>query len=177
MGIYTRFGGMPELRHAVREEGFARLAASLADVAWTKDHTADVATLGLAYYRAAIEHPDLYRVMFMEQPLDATDSAIGWDTFEALVAGVARALQSGRFRRGRPPEMARQLWVVTHGVISLQFAQLLTPIEALDCLGQSAMSLFQSFGDDPKRARRSLTSALRRVPLDPATDASASSNR
>ena len=30
MAIYTHFGGMPELRRAVRREGFARLAARAA---------------------------------------------------------------------------------------------------------------------------------------------------
>src|SRR2546423_3555500 len=70
MAIYTHFGGMPELRRAVRREGFARLAASLARVDETEDPVADLAMLGAAYYETALSNPDLYRVMFMEQPLD-----------------------------------------------------------------------------------------------------------
>ena len=163
MGIYTRFGGTPELRHAVRIEGFARLAAALAEVGQTSDPAADVAALGLAYYRSGIERPHLYRVMFMEEPLDSADAEIGWDTFEMLVAGTARAVDAGRFSRGEAGDMARQLWVLAHGVVSLELARMLAPMEALDTLGRTAYALFVSFGDDPKKARRSMSAALRRV--------------
>src|SRR3982751_4240050 len=79
MAIYTHFGGMPELRRAVRREGFSRLAVHLARVSATDDAVADLAALGLAYYANARENPELYRVMFMEQPLDDADAEIGWD--------------------------------------------------------------------------------------------------
>src|SRR5437764_11892737 len=84
MAIYTHFGGMPELRRAVRREGFARLAARSARVGESDDPVADVAMLGLEYYELAISEPHLYRVMFMEQPLDEDDARTGWDTFNTL---------------------------------------------------------------------------------------------
>src|SRR5438045_8769349 len=43
MAIYTHFGGMSELRRAVRQEGFARLAARAARVRETDDPVADLA--------------------------------------------------------------------------------------------------------------------------------------
>src|SRR5256885_199545 len=49
MAIYTHFGGMPELRRAVRLEGVARLADHLARVRESGDPVADLAVLGLAY--------------------------------------------------------------------------------------------------------------------------------
>src|SRR5205809_5511935 len=70
MAVYTHFGGMPELRRAVRSEGFASLAAHLARVPAGDDAVADLALLGGAYYDSAAGNPHLYRVMFMEQPLD-----------------------------------------------------------------------------------------------------------
>src|SRR2546421_11324175 len=63
MAIYTHFGGMPELRHAVRREGFSRLAAQMSLAEQSGDTVADLCILGLAYYRNATANPDLYRVM------------------------------------------------------------------------------------------------------------------
>src|SRR2546423_12613485 len=96
MAIYTHFGGMPELRHAVRREGFARLAGRVARVKRTDDPVADVVVLGFAYYQNAVENPELYRVMFMEQPIDAADAELGWDVFNGLVAARRPAPAAGR---------------------------------------------------------------------------------
>src|SRR5438874_77229 len=97
MAIYTHFGGMPELRRAVRREGFARLAARGARVGESDDPVADVAMLGLEYYEHAVSDPHLYRVMYMEQPLDADDAESGGDTFNMLAAAMRRCIDAGRF--------------------------------------------------------------------------------
>src|SRR5437763_9593343 len=85
MAIYTHFGGMPELRRAVRREGFARLAEHLGQVRESEDPVADLALLGRAYYENALSNPHLYRVMFAEQPLDEADAAARTETFDVLV--------------------------------------------------------------------------------------------
>src|SRR5947199_5505950 len=54
MAIYTHFGGMPELRRAVRQEGFTRLVASAVMLGESDDPVADVGGSGLAYYELAI---------------------------------------------------------------------------------------------------------------------------
>src|SRR5437764_13047433 len=77
MAIETHFGGMPELRRAVRREGYARLAAAGASVEETDDPVYDVAMLGRVYNELAVGEPHLYRVMFIEQPLDEADAEIG----------------------------------------------------------------------------------------------------
>src|SRR3954451_12412733 len=59
MAVYTAFGGMPELRRAVRYEGFARLARELDAVGTTRDPVADLWMLGRAYHENAIANPDL----------------------------------------------------------------------------------------------------------------------
>src|SRR6266487_3392701 len=64
MAIYTHFGGMPELRRAVRQEGFARLMARAEQVGESDDPVADLAGLGLAYYQLAMSNPHLYRAMY-----------------------------------------------------------------------------------------------------------------
>jgi AcrR family transcriptional regulator len=163
--IYTHFGGMPELRRAVRQEGFARLAARAEQLGESDDPVADVAGLGLAYYQIAMSNPHLYRVMYMEQPLDAADAAAGSETFNILVAAMQRCLDSKRFSgdAGESRELARQFWAVGHGAITLQMAQLLSPEEALNCLRGAVLSLFIAYGDDREAARRSLARAGQRA--------------
>src|SRR5439155_12905781 len=80
MAIYTYFGGMPELRRAVRREGFARLATRAEQLGESEDPVADLAWLGLAYHQVAMSNPHPYRSMYMEQPLDAGDEAAGSET-------------------------------------------------------------------------------------------------
>lgn len=171
MAIYTQFGGMAELRRAVRQEGYARLAAHLAQVDQTDDAVADLALLGGAYYENAMSNPHLYRVMFMEQPLDAADAAIGREAFDSLIAGVQRCITADRFAPADPADLATQFWALGHGVITLQLAHLLSAEQALTCLRDAVLNLFTSYGDDPKTATRSLAHARRRADLglDPST--------
>jgi AcrR family transcriptional regulator len=159
MAIYTHFGGMPELRHAVRREGFSRLADYLAQVGRSDDPVADLALIGRAYYENGIRNAHLYRVMFMEQPLDAADAEIGLDTFETVIAGIQRCIDAGRFTPADATERAVQFWVTGHGIVSLQLANLLTTEQALQCMGRSALTLFGSYGDVPDAAYQSLIRA------------------
>ena len=154
MAVYTYFRGMDELRAAVRKEGFERLAAWLDAVAPSDDPVADVAALGAAYTSNAVENPHLYRFMFVE-PLRDQDPEVGVETFERLVADVARAVSAGRFE-GKPAELATQLWVVVHGTVTLYLAGLLSLDQLVDSSTEMALNLFTAFGDDPARARRSM---------------------
>jgi AcrR family transcriptional regulator len=165
MAVYTHFGGMVGLRHAVRQEGFGRLSAALANVEETSDPVADLALAGLAYYRNGLENPHLYRVMFMEQPLDPDDAVIGSAPFEVLVRAVDRCLDEGRFTSGHPQGIATQLWALDHGLLTLQLAGLLDDRTALESLGNASLRLFTSFGDERDKASRSLAEALERSGL------------
>ena len=163
MAIYTHFGGMPELRRAVRQEGFARLVARAEQLGESDDPVADLAGLGLAYYQLAMSNPHLYRAMYMEQPLDAADAAAGSETFNVLVTTMRRCIDSERFDTDDTRALATQFWAVGHGAITLQMAQLLSPKEALTCLRGAVLNLFIAYGHDPDAARRSLTRSGRRA--------------
>src|SRR5687768_10488279 len=72
MAVYTYFSGMDELRHAVRVEGFDRLAGYLERVAPDPDDPmVELRQLGAAYITNAFVNPHLYRFMFMEKPSDS----------------------------------------------------------------------------------------------------------
>src|SRR5947207_11937322 len=156
MAIYTHFGGMPELRRAVRREGFARLAERIAPIGEGDDPVADVAMLGLEYYDHAISDPHLYRVMYMEQPLDDDDAETGWDTFSTLAAAMRRCIDAGRFAPADAEDLAREFWALGHGVLTLQLAQLLSAEQARGCLLGAVTKLFRSYGDDPQATADSL---------------------
>jgi AcrR family transcriptional regulator len=164
MAVYTYFSGMDELRHAVRKEGFDRLAEHLARVRQTKDAVADLAALGGAYFLNAVENPHLYRFMFMEPPIDG-DPEVGISTFESLVQGVARVVEAGRFKEADPWALATQLWACSHGVVTLSLAGLLTPDDAANSSEELALNLFVAFGDDRAAARRSLAKGRRRTEM------------
>ena len=165
MAIYTHFGGMDELRRAVRREGYLRLTTQIGLVQETSDPVADLATLGGVYYENAIRNPHLYRVMFMEQPLDEADAATGSGTYESLVRAMRRCVEAGRFDRADPLELAREFWALGHGMIALQLAHLVSPEAARRCLAGLSVKLFRANGDDDERAMASFMEGLRAIPM------------
>jgi AcrR family transcriptional regulator len=161
MAVYTAFGSMPELRRAIRHEGFARLAAELEAVPATDDPVADLWLLGRAYYENAIGNPELYRVAFMEQPLDATDAGVGSSAFASLVAAVVCCIEAGRFTSTDARALATEFWALGHGVIALQLAQLVPAEEARDHLENLLVRFLVGCGDAPEAVRRSQRRARR----------------
>jgi len=163
MAIYTHFGSMDDLRREVRREGFANLSSYLSSVRRTSDPVADLGLLGWAYYMSATGEPNLYRAMFLDGPVDAEDVGAGIDTFELLVAAVRRSVEAGRFSPADPVHLATEFWSVTHGLISLQFANLLPASEAVERLASMSTSLYLGYGDEPKAARRSMALTTKRA--------------
>jgi AcrR family transcriptional regulator len=163
MAVYTYFRGMDELRFAVRQEGFDRLAGHLNAVTLTDDPVADIAALGGAYMFNALANPHLYRVMFMEHEIDDHEE-VGEATFESLVTAVERAVQAGRFRTADAYSLATQLWAMSHGIVTLHLSHLLTFQEAVECLIDMGTNLFIGFGDEPSAAERSIKSAIATLP-------------
>ena len=155
--VYTRFGGMTELRRAIRREGFARLGEHLGAVPFHPDPVTELAALGDAYGRNAMANPHLYRVMFLDAPVDPEDAATGWETFERLVVTVQRCMTEGRFT-ACPDALwgATAIWTMTHGVVSVVLTGMVSPEQAAELLRAMAASLFVGFGDAPEATERSL---------------------
>lgn len=166
MAVYTHFGGMDELRRTLRREGFARFAAQLAEVSYGSDPVEDLTVLGWAYHRSATTSPHLYRVMFMEQPLDELDAGVGRDTLDVLLRAVNRCITSGRFHPADPAELAAQLWAVAHGLVALRLARIISARQASDQLLAAVESLYRGYGDDPRAAASSVAAARRTTGLD-----------
>lgn len=160
MAVYTHFGGMQNLRQAVRREGFARLKEHLDSVRPSRDPVADLARAGWEYYDNAVENPHLYRVMFLDHH-EPSDDVVGLDTFDQLVALVARCIEAGRFGPAEPFDLALQLWSALHGLVSLQLSGLLAPTLAVEMVSASWRSLFLGFGAESRAVERSLSRVRR----------------
>jgi len=173
MAVYTYFGGMDGVWKALRQEGFTRLAARIGAVPVSADPVRDLSALGAAYLMNAMDHPDLYRVMF-DATFDLEDSEAADEGLLGLVHAIERAKNAGRFRGDvDPPELATQTWTIGHGLASLVVTGPL-PRQALAHGIPLLTALFVSAGDDADRCRRSVehgwkhlqSLARRRQPLD-----------
>jgi hypothetical protein len=123
------------------------------------------------YFSFASEESDLYRVMFLEPAHDAVDAEIGWDTFGALVSGVQRSIDGGRFTTGDVQRRATALWALAHGTATLHLAGLLDEAAAIGALGSAAFHIFVGYGDPTTTAGRSLAAGFERARLPSASSA------
>jgi len=154
MAVYTHFGGMDELRREVRNVCYVALAARLDDVAVTEAPLADLVELCRAYNAFAIDHPDLYRVMFLEAPLDEADAAACAQTFTTLTAAVARCVDVEALAPGDPEAIATELWACGHGVATLEITGLLTREQAAGVATALRSKLLTAQGADPAELAR-----------------------
>jgi AcrR family transcriptional regulator len=163
MAVYTYFGSMEGMWQALRQEGFTRLAARFAAVEPTADPVRDLTALIAAYLHNALDHPDLYRVMF-DANFDLEDLQAADDTLEHLVRAVDRGRGADRFRAATVPlDLATQSWTIAHGLVSL-VANGPLPDATLANGVPLLTALFTSAGDDPGRCRRSVEKGWRRLP-------------
>jgi AcrR family transcriptional regulator len=144
--VYTHFGSMAELRRAIRREGFARFRAYLDAVPVGEDPLLELIELGRAYLQNAFANRDLYRVMFMEAPVDQEDADTGWDTFQRLVDATQRAIDTGAYRGLTDAYLgAQQCWTSGHGCVSLVLSGFLTVAEAEQLCGHVWTALYLRF--------------------------------
>ena len=122
MAVYTRFGDKPRLLEAMHREGFRRLGDRLQVT--RVDPLEALVELGRAYRLAALESRHLYGLMFGTLPTGFTpeegDKAAG-ATYSPLVDGVRTAVAAGVLV-GEPERIALHLWVVAHGMVSLELS-------------------------------------------------------
>jgi AcrR family transcriptional regulator len=162
MAVYTHFGSMPDLADAVVDEGFARLAALLAEVPRTDDAITDLAGLGRAYLVNARQNPHLYAVMFgtaslgKYRPQTADERMRGQYTFDEMVETAGRAVRQGRLRPAQPLAIASQLWTAMHGYVMLDVGGYFGADGVDHVLVPMFVSLLSGLGADPDAALASI---------------------
>lgn len=165
MAVYTYFGGMSGLIREMVHEGFTRLHDQFARVEKTADPVADMAVLGRAYRHNAMANQHLYVVMFGGSSvagfaLTEEDRQHGRYTLVDVVECAGRCIESGRFRPGDPGFVAHQMWVATHGLVTLELGgYLIDPWDPDSCFEQQLVNLMVGAGDTLDAASASVASS------------------
>lgn len=113
---FRHFADRETLLSAVAAEGYRELAGALVAANPAPAQPTDLADIGVAYVRFALDHPALFRVMFAE-PCDPTSPervAATAAINEYLLSVVGRALGLAT-----PDTMAMTLWALVHGLAFL----------------------------------------------------------
>jgi len=119
--IYNHFEDKDDLVRALCEEDFSRLLQVFREEEPPADPVDWIRGLARAYARFGLELPNHYRFMFMTAHKKENHGPIspGDQSFEMLRTAVARALETGQFRRGDTNTVAQVLWSSLHGVVAL----------------------------------------------------------
>lgn len=125
--VYTHFGGTTGLLRELHVRAARRLAARVEDLAEEPGTSAHVVATSAVYATAARERPALFELAFGRPvpdyvPDDAT-LAVSREAFEPIIACAAAWLAPrGEVGRQEAVDLARVLWAVAHGHVSLELA-------------------------------------------------------
>jgi AcrR family transcriptional regulator len=123
--IYRYFTDKDDLLFAVVAEGLAAFTGALREGRDAHDDPLGrIEGMGLAYVRFGLDHPELYRLLFIQRPdfLGRTRGDIQTlrvESFSLLREAVSLAMTAGAATRGDAAAVSMSLWAVVHGVASL----------------------------------------------------------
>ncbi|NUA30581.1 TetR/AcrR family transcriptional regulator [Cupriavidus basilensis] len=174
MGVYSYFGGVPELLQAVADEGFERQAAIFKQVANTDDPMVDLCAMALACRDFARSNPHLYDLMFglsihgRYSPSRGTPESQSRGRSASFTASYAylhwectRLVEGGIVRKIDPDRIAAQLWSALHGFIMLELGGHFAAIDdpSAEILVPMCVNVVVGLGADRKRAETSAANA------------------
>lgn len=143
--IYLYFKNRDEIVREICVRGFAELFEEMKSAADVVDPQARVAALLRAYADFAINHPETYRLSFMEDPKfteemfrsvprEGEDGA-GRLAFSAVVKAVQDLKARKKLARGVDENLlAEVLWAGVHGVVSLKLIYPAFPTNSTELL-------------------------------------------
>jgi AcrR family transcriptional regulator len=128
--LYTLFGGKEGLINALYLEGFRRLESVLRQINHT-DPLWQIISLHQAYRFFALEQPLFYSIMF-ERPIPEfqipQESRLqAWHSLLPLQTALNKAVEAQIIGPTNVQHLAMQLWMTTHGVVSLELAGYIPP--------------------------------------------------
>ncbi len=139
--VYLHFPDKDTLIFEVCEHLFAALDQAVESASAGLDDPFDrMRARGLAYARFGVEHPEQYRVLFMQKPESApegfgSEQLMESAAFAHLLANVVDLLATGLLEPGLEAfPLAVELWAVVHGCTSLLISHPnlgLPPVEVL----------------------------------------------
>jgi len=175
MGVYTYFGGVPELLQAVADEGFNRQASLFGRLPPSDDPMADLCAIAIACHDFARRNPHLYDLMFGLSihgryspsrgdagPVLSGQSASFRAAYAFLLQGSVRLVESKCVRKAEPNLLALQFWSALHGFIMLDlgghFAGLTD--SAAEVLVPMCVNLVVGLGAKREKAESSVSAAF-----------------
>ncbi len=139
--VYLHFPDKDTLIFEVCQQLFAALDHAVESATGGLDDPFDrMRARGLAYARFGVEHPEQYRVLFMQKPESApegfgSEQLMESAAFAHLLENVVDLLATGLLEPGLEPfPLAVELWAVVHGCTSLLISHPnlgLPPVEQL----------------------------------------------
>lgn len=148
--IYLYFKDRDAITREICVQGFAELSKKMALVADTADPQERLLTLLHAYADFAIQHPETYRLSFMEDPKFAEEmlraapleeeNGAGRRAFALIVEAVVALKQNGVIRADEDAQLLAELfWTAVHGVVSLKLIYPAFPATPTDVLVQKTV--------------------------------------
>jgi len=125
MALYRHYKNRDRLLTAVAEQYFSAMAARWQAYAADNPYDRALALIGADLIQFSLEHPHIYRLMFIEPRADArTIPKNSGDnespTFSIVVACVQRGITDGALHGGSAPEIALALASQVHGLVALR---------------------------------------------------------
>ncbi len=122
--IYAHFDSKQELLTQIAMHGFRALHEQASPSSRIEDPREAVAAMTRAYIDFALEHRQLYRLMFQDiqfsfSELDPEDQKWVHRSWEMLRDVYARGMRTGAFHAGNPGTEASMGWAATHGFVQL----------------------------------------------------------
>lgn len=147
--IYLYFQNKDDLLLSTVKDGFAAFDAAIEMAAQTEDAPLQrLRNLGRAYVEFGLEHPAIYRLMFMQRadfyvlphligttsPPEVLEAALESHhrvvAQELLVRAIEDGIAAGVLARGDAVLKADALWASVHGLVSLAASPLMAPEHA-----------------------------------------------
>ncbi len=125
--LYLHFENRDAIARELCVRGFQEFLAALEPAATSEDPVERLGTLAEAYVRFGLEHPETYRLIFMEDPKLSTElfgekaDNAGSRSFGLLVKVFEDLKAAGRLaEEAQPAQLAEVLWAGVHGIVSLR---------------------------------------------------------
>jgi len=128
--IYLYFESRDAIAFELCRSSFETFLAALAPAASIADPAERLRELGKRYVRFGLEHPETYRLIFMEEPKYASEAfqeyaeaqdSPGKQALGLIVALFAELRAAGRLATdANPTALAETIWAAVHGIVSLK---------------------------------------------------------
>jgi AcrR family transcriptional regulator len=127
--IYLHYKDKNDIIHALHQDGFLLLAKHFGVIQSVNDPFEQLKLMGKAYIKFALEHPDVYKLIFiMEEPLRHLAECVdkSWDegdqAYGLLYKTVEACQQAGYFKGIDPTGLSFVIWSTMHGLCSLRIS-------------------------------------------------------